>query len=167
VTHGKENLTRAEMRREAIILDALRMSNDLCTNSFFKLIWLPNEKPGWLGIPPPARTQLPATPQTQRLNRSQRKAVQAITSMADANKFVLVQGPPGTGKTSVIACATQCLMEARHAIWLIAHSNVAVKNIAEKLAKEDMYDFKLLVSHEFHFDWCVNLHLVQKPITGN
>jgi hypothetical protein len=38
-------------------------------------------------------------------------------------------------------------------IWLMAQSNVAVKNIAEKLAKLDFFDFKLLVSKNFHFEW--------------
>ncbi|KAI0784597.1 AAA domain-containing protein, partial [Abortiporus biennis] len=32
-------------------------------------------------------------------------------------------------------------------------SNVAVKNIAEKLADCDFFKFKLLVSFDFHFDW--------------
>jgi len=38
-------------------------------------------------------------------------------------------------------------------IWLMAQSNVAVKNIAEKLAKLDFLKFKLIVSHNFHFEW--------------
>ena len=38
-------------------------------------------------------------------------------------------------------------------IWLVAQSNVAVKNIAEKLASSDFVEFKILVSKDFHFDW--------------
>ena len=38
-------------------------------------------------------------------------------------------------------------------VWVIAHSNVAVKNIAEKLADSGFEDFKLLVSKDFHYDW--------------
>jgi hypothetical protein len=38
-------------------------------------------------------------------------------------------------------------------IWLVAQSNVAVKNIAEKLAANGFMDWKLLVSQDFHFDW--------------
>ncbi|TFK33236.1 AAA domain-containing protein [Crucibulum laeve] len=45
-------------------------------------------------------------------------------------------------------------------LWLVAQSNVAVKNIAEKLAKEDFLDFKILVSKDFHFDW--HEHLYEK-----
>lgn len=40
-------------------------------------------------------------------------------------------------------------------IWIIAHSNVAVKNVAEKLVKIGLLQFKLMVSEEFHFEWCV------------
>jgi hypothetical protein len=40
-------------------------------------------------------------------------------------------------------------------MWLIAQSNVAVKNIAEKLAEVGFLNFKLLVSKDFHFDWYV------------
>ena len=38
-------------------------------------------------------------------------------------------------------------------VWIIAQSNVAVKNVAEKLAESGFLDFKLLVSKEFHYDW--------------
>jgi len=38
-------------------------------------------------------------------------------------------------------------------VWVIAQSNVAVKNIAEKLVESDFTDFKLLVSTDFHFEW--------------
>jgi regulator of nonsense transcripts 1 len=40
-------------------------------------------------------------------------------------------------------------------VWLVAQSNVAVKNIAEKLDKVGFRDFKLLVSKDFHYDWYV------------
>lgn len=38
-------------------------------------------------------------------------------------------------------------------IWIVAQSNVAVKNVAEKLADSEFLDFRLLVSKDFHFDW--------------
>jgi len=37
-------------------------------------------------------------------------------------------------------------------VWIVAHSNVAVKNIAETLFKKEV-DFKLLVSKEFYEEW--------------
>ena len=42
-------------------------------------------------------------------------------------------------------------------IWVVAQSNVAVKNVAEKLVDSGFVDFKLLVSKDFHFDWWVLL----------
>ena len=69
----------------------------------------------------------------------------------------MIHGPPGTGKTTVIAASVSSMMEGnaggRRTMWLIAQSNVAVKNIAEKLADVGFFEFKLLVSKEFHFDW--------------
>lgn len=38
--------------------------------------------------------------------------------------------------------------------WVVAHSNVAVKNIAEKLYKLNV-EFRILVSKEFYFEWWV------------
>lgn len=78
----------------------------------------------------------------------------------------------GVGKTSVIAEFVQSAINSgRTGIWLVAavslsapfrysshideQSNVAVKNIAEKLAKVGFMDWRLLVSRDFHFDWLV------------
>lgn len=46
------------------------------------------------------------------------------------------------------ACAA-----GQEGLWLIAQSNVAVKNIAEKLETTGFDAWKLLVSKDFHFDW--------------
>ena len=76
--------------------------------------------------------------------------------------LTLVQGPPGTGKTTVIATYVLSAINAgQRGIWLVAQSNVAVKNIAEKLAKLDFLDFKVLVSKGFHFEWCVAVDLMR------
>lgn len=40
-------------------------------------------------------------------------------------------------------------------LWLVAQSNVAVKNIAEKLASIGYMNWKLLVSRDFIFDWYI------------
>jgi regulator of nonsense transcripts 1 len=99
-------------------------------------------------------------PGTRKLNPSQEKAVNIILSNHDADRVALIHGPPGTGKTTVIAAAVTSVMASRNrssTLWLIAQSNVAVKNIAEKLADIDFLDFKLLVSKDFHFDWLAHL----------
>jgi len=38
-------------------------------------------------------------------------------------------------------------------VWIVAQSNVAVKNVAEKLVDSGFLKFKLLVSKDFHYDW--------------
>jgi regulator of nonsense transcripts 1 len=40
-------------------------------------------------------------------------------------------------------------------IWLIAQSNVAVKNIALKLLSVGFLDWKILVAKDFHHGWYV------------
>lgn len=91
------------------------------------------------------------------LNSSQHRAVQRILSDEDEDRIVMIRGPPGTGKTTVIAASVISYDHAKSSrnIWIAAQSNVAVKNIAEKFSKEGFYRFRLLVSKDFHFDWCV------------
>ena len=65
------------------------------------------------------------------------------------------QGPPGTGKTTVIAAAVHSKIaeHSSNTVWIVAHSNVAVKNVAEKLVDSGFFNFRLLVSRDFHYDW--------------
>ena len=67
-------------------------------------------------------------------------------------------GPPGTGKTSTIAEAVKVLRNNREPVWVVAQSNVGVKNIAEKFFKEHI-DFKLIVSKEFYVEWYESVFL--------
>ena len=64
------------------------------------------------------------------------------------------QGPPGTGKSASISAAVREWVRAGSSAWIVAHSNVAVKNIAEKLSK-DHVTFRILVSREFYDEWLV------------
>lgn len=41
-------------------------------------------------------------------------------------------------------------------VWVVAQSNIAVKNIAEKLYSCNFRDFRILVSAEFLTDWWVD-----------
>ena len=77
-----------------------------------------------------------------------------MLSSEDDKRITLIQGPPGTGKTSVIAAFVQRAIRLnKDGIWLIAQSNVAVKNIAEKLMSVGFENWKLLVSKDFHHGW--------------
>lgn len=94
-------------------------------------------------------------PVRQRLNASQKVALDAMLS--PTYPTTIIQGPPGTGKTSVIAAFVQTALDLEYSgIWLVAQSNVAVKNIAEKLIKTGFLDWRLLVSTDFKVGWYVN-----------
>jgi hypothetical protein len=157
-TIGRERPTSAEDMRESIMLGALEGQVLLEENPFIQSIWFPKRKLSWSGCPvAPPMSYLPST-RKRILNDSQRAAVDAILSNVVKRRVVLIQGPPGTGKTTVIAASVISIMasaDKTNTLWLVAQSNVAVKNIAEKLATEDFFDFKVLVSKDFHFDWYV------------
>ena len=155
-TIGKEEMSYAQAARHTIILHVLQNRTSLLSQPFFQRIWLPHGRTLWLkqgrrifepDIYFPGRS----------LNPSQEMAVEKIVSSDDENRVVMIHGPPGTGKTTVIAAAVTSFHHAdRHrSVWIAAQSNVAVKNIAEKLCAVGFHDFKLLVSKDFHFDWCV------------
>ncbi|KAH7913561.1 P-loop containing nucleoside triphosphate hydrolase protein [Hygrophoropsis aurantiaca] len=158
-TIGKEEPTAAEAQRETLVLWALQKKVTLSSQPFFQSIWLPAEKPYW---PPfPAHSLATIYSPEQPLNASQELAVQKILSTHQNDRIVVIRGPPGTGKTSVIAASVTSLMNSndpKRTIWIAAQSNVAVKNIAEKLARVGFLDFKLLVSKDFHFDWHEHLY---------
>jgi hypothetical protein len=79
------------------------------------------------------------------------------TSLADIQMLTANIGPPGTGKTSTISEAVKIWNNNNVPVWIVAQSNVAVKNIAESLLKCEV-DFKLIVSKEFYVEWCSVLH---------
>jgi regulator of nonsense transcripts 1 len=82
-----------------------------------------------------------------------------MLQQSDDGRLTVIQGPPGTGKTTVIASFVQTALDGGlSGIWLIAQSNVAVKNIAEKLADFGLTKWKLLVSKEFFEYWHEHLY---------
>ena len=162
-TIGKEDLTSAETLKEDVLLKALQGTIDLTQHPFFCSIWTPSLGISW---PPPVQDGSTNPPVSNpliyypngALNLSQDIAVERIISEADQDRVVLIQGPPGTGKTTIIAASILSIMEYGNkgrTVWLVAQSNVAVKNIAEKLDKVGFRDFKLIVSKDFHYDWYV------------
>ncbi|KAJ7707595.1 P-loop containing nucleoside triphosphate hydrolase protein [Mycena rosella] len=157
-TVGREAPNSAEVQRTKIVLKALQRLSAVEYEPFFRAIWLPQEPPAW---PPGLPSNRDISIEFPRpLNDSQKMAVAAILSPKPIN---LIHGPPGTGKTTVIAAAVMSIRASSardRTMWLVAQSNVAVKNIAEKLASVDFLDFKLLVSKDFHYDW--HEHLYEK-----
>ena len=153
-TIGKEDMNPAEAARQEIILHVLQSRISLLSQPFFQHIWLPHERTSW-----PEQQGGTLDPHIyfpgRSLNPSQEMAVEKIMSSDDDNRVVMIHGPPGTGKTTVIAAAVSSFHHAdgHRSVWIAAHSNVAVKNIAEKLCAVGFHDFKLLVSFDFHFDW--------------
>ncbi|KAG2154057.1 hypothetical protein DEU56DRAFT_726252 [Suillus clintonianus] len=160
-TVGKEDLTAAESCREDIVLKALQGTITLTEYPFFCSIWAPSVNIQW---PPPTKNASSAPfvyDPSGTLNHSQYEAVERIISQADRDRVLLIQGPPGTGKTTVIAASVDSIVKTgprERTVWLVAQSNVAVKNIAEKLDKVGFREFKLLVSKDFHYDWHEHLY---------
>ncbi|KAF8517303.1 P-loop containing nucleoside triphosphate hydrolase protein [Hysterangium stoloniferum] len=144
---GKEAPTNAENARNNFVLDVLTGESHLSSTPFIRILWFD-------AIPAPStpRTDIPSG----KLNESQHKVLCAMTGDA---QLVTVHGPPGTGKTRVIAAAAQVWLSDSVPVWIVAQSNVAVKNIAEKLVKEGV-EFKLIVSKEFYFEW--HEHIYEK-----
>ncbi|RDB26164.1 Regulator of nonsense transcripts 1 [Hypsizygus marmoreus] len=160
-TIGREDPTSAEAMRGRIILKALQGDNKILKQPFVQRIWLPSDAISWAETPSSSLAIDIYFPSPRALNRSQNSAVTAILSSDSANRTVLIHGPPGTGKTTVIAAAVTSIVNSADrtlTVWLVAQSNVAVKNIAEKLADVNFFDFKLLVSKDFHYDWHEHLY---------
>ncbi|KAH9959578.1 P-loop containing nucleoside triphosphate hydrolase protein [Russula dissimulans] len=159
-THGKDGPTQAEQDRTLSLLSVLQGTSHLLENHWMKALWQPSQPASWPDCffsPDSPTIEIDQHPESP-LNDSQ---ISAIADMLSSSPISLVQGPPGTGKTTVIARYVLSAIQAEQkGIWLMAQSNVAVKNIAEKLAKVGFFNFKLLVSRNFHFEW--NEHLYQK-----
>lgn len=162
---GRDDPTTAEAKRAAVVLRILQGELHLLSNTpWIQNIWF-NTEPDtpltwpkvWSANLPQARSSsaIPKPP-SRPLNPSQRKAVNTMLSEVDDDRFTIIQGPPGTGKTTVISSFVHMSTQlGRKGIWLVAESNVAVKNIAEKLLKDKFLNWKLLVSQDFRRDWCV------------
>jgi hypothetical protein len=178
---GRDDPTTAEAQRAATVLRILQGSEKLLDESpWIQNIWFPLDDNGPLTWPkewseneksktasklsnqktaspskPPSKLSNQKTPPPPTpLNPSQEKAVNYMFSSKDDYRITLIQGPPGTGKTSVIAAFVQyALRHNKDGIWLIAQSNIAVKNIAEKLMSVGFENWRLLVSKDFHHEW--------------
>ncbi|KIK10044.1 hypothetical protein K443DRAFT_137429 [Laccaria amethystina LaAM-08-1] len=159
-TIGKEAPTTSEILRSNILLRILQRTDDIMSHPFVQRIWLPSEKISW----PAVSSLAPLTlyfPSKRTLNVSQERAVNLVLSRKHKDRVALIHGPPGTGKTTVIAASVTSVMASagdKTTIWLVAQSNVAVKNIAEKLMELKFTKFRILVSKDFHFEWHEHLY---------
>ncbi|KAG9092429.1 hypothetical protein FRC06_000104 [Ceratobasidium sp. 370] len=90
-----------------------------------------------------------------KLNPSQRGVVARVVAPnpRGRTRATLVHGPPGTGKTSTIAAAVVILAEVGEPVWIVAQSNVGIKNVAEKLQEVEFNDFTLLVAKDYYSYW--------------
>ncbi|KAF9485149.1 P-loop containing nucleoside triphosphate hydrolase protein [Pholiota conissans] len=159
-TVGRPRMTVSEALRQRILLGILQKMISLDTYPFVSAIFS-DKKPSWDGTLRLSPSPEFYFPTDRILNDSQANAVNAILSDDDENRVVVIHGPPGTGKTTVIAASVTSIMDDEdtdRTMWLLAASNVAVKNIAEKLAAVDFLDFKIIVTKEFHFDWHEHLY---------
>ena len=65
-----------------------------------------------------------------------------------------INGMGGTGKTTVIAALLSSLLEgSRSTGFVVTQSNVGLKNIAEKLVRVGLTDWKLLVAADYMKGW--------------
>ncbi|KZT04827.1 P-loop containing nucleoside triphosphate hydrolase protein [Laetiporus sulphureus 93-53] len=145
---GREEPTNAERARDEFILRLLRGQVYL-DSRFIDVFWFPG--PSIMADVRLANTSASNSHlEHVQLNESQRTVTNAM--VLGSQSVIITHGPPGTGKTKTISTAVEFWDQRGSPVWVIAQSNVGVKNIAESFFKHDI-NFKLLVSKEFHFEW--------------
>jgi len=168
---GCEGRTNAEQVQYRFLLSALTGAN-ASTPLFVNRIWFPRAE-NTQGTEYDKNLFFSCDHEfLKKLNHSQREIVGAVLSPAPQDSLVIAHGivvpfstvgnsrqcrpdytgPPGTGKTTTIAAAAAVWVSRKLPCWIIAQSNVGVKNIAETLFKREV-DFRLIVSQEFLFEW--------------
>ncbi|OSD06570.1 hypothetical protein PYCCODRAFT_1422789 [Trametes coccinea BRFM310] len=160
VTEGRDGPTLADIAREGTVRRAMQGDLDLFISPFIQYIFQPSDDFSWPDTFTESDTIPPILTLNNRpLNTSQEAAVKAMLSNTNDTRVTILQGPPGTGKTTVIAAFVVSAVQAgARGIWLMAQSNIAVKNIAEKLADVGFMNWRLLVSKDFHFGWHDHLY---------
>ncbi|KAF8064440.1 P-loop containing nucleoside triphosphate hydrolase protein [Lyophyllum atratum] len=153
---GRPELTNSEKAREELLLLLLQGKASL-HRPFIRKLWFPSRKDRL----PAEDVELIDIP---GLNPSQERVASRMISADMITNYVTILGPPGTGKTTTIAAAAAIWDRQRLPTWIVAHSNVAVKNIAETLYKKQV-DFKILVAQEFHFEWHEHIYeMIQQKV---
>ncbi|TBU26537.1 P-loop containing nucleoside triphosphate hydrolase protein, partial [Dichomitus squalens] len=154
---GREELTQAELSRDEHILLVLQNAHTLVESPYVHMVWFPSDSNPPQGPTGRVVSTGGNTDAFEALNASQRKVANAM--ITDGEPLVIAHaGPPGTGKTTTIAAALEHWQNQELPVWVIAQSNVGVKNIALSLFKREQktghkINFKIIVSMEFHFEW--------------
>ncbi|KAE9397707.1 P-loop containing nucleoside triphosphate hydrolase protein [Gymnopus androsaceus JB14] len=152
---GLDEPTTSEKARDSLLLRVLQDEAKLTDAEFVRFIWFKTEEDTRRLQQPSVSLHINGSllePHLKHLNASQVGVVAAMVNV-NLNPVVVVHGPPGTGKTTTISSAAEIWSKVySEPVWIIGHSNVSVKNIAEKLLKRKV-DFKLIVSKEFYVEW--------------
>ncbi|KAJ3539223.1 hypothetical protein NMY22_g4833 [Coprinellus aureogranulatus] len=153
---GRQDRTNSERLADLLLLSVLQGTKSFQKSPFIRLFWFPT----WKKFRPPEDTailrpeRLEAVLRVAKLNASQ----EAVVKMAEkGERCVIVHGPPGTGKTTTIAAIARIWDVHDCPVWITAHSNVAVKNIALALHKREV-GFRIIVSKEFYEEWHEHLY---------
>lgn len=92
-TLGPAEATTLDHQRENFILAVLQGKIHMRDNAFISQIWFP-PKGSTQPRPPLAKPELLGT-EVEKLNSSQKKAVEEMLTVSDEPRIVLVHGPPG------------------------------------------------------------------------
>ncbi|PCH35505.1 hypothetical protein WOLCODRAFT_145835 [Wolfiporia cocos MD-104 SS10] len=157
---GREKLTNAERARDEFILRLLRGEIPLEGPDFTDMIWFPAFVSAQTNHQDAAPTFMALA--HLGLNSSQTEVAHAMISI-NSQPLVVAHGPPGTGKTRTISAASWYWDKNHCPVWVVAQSNVGVKNIAETFVKSGI-DFKILVSKEFYVEWTIRHEHIYGPI---
>lgn len=156
ISTGSGGTTLADLGKTEEVLKIL-WGGSLASNPFLQTIWpTPGQEVEWPSTFKPVQAVPIILPSDKTVNDSQEEAITHMLEQTNDKRITIIQGPPGTGKTTVIAAfVLSAVTSGQGGIWLIAQSNVAVKNIAEKLNNIGFDNWKLLVSKDFKIEWYV------------
>ncbi|KAL1674028.1 P-loop containing nucleoside triphosphate hydrolase protein, partial [Schizophyllum commune] len=143
---GAQSRTNAERARDEFVLDVCcGRKPGLQSFAFLRHMFFPVAEELAGEVPVALRRR-----EIYGLNLSQSEVVAGMVH--SPRPCTVVHGPPGTGKTKTISAAVEVWAKHGKPTWAVAHSNVAVKNIAEGVARRGV-DFRLIVSQDFYVEW--------------
>lgn len=148
VVMGPEDPTLADVVKAQVVLHTLQGRGNTFGLPVSKCFWF-NGTPGPVVSPHPEYLD----EFSNGMNDRQKQALKVMLSESKEIQLPIIVGPPGTGKTTVIAAFVRALAASDAPVWVVAQSNVGVKNIAHRLLKDDFYDWRLIISKDFYQGW--------------